>query len=84
MVTTMKTFLRDTRAPTDDIAQTVDEFCTSERISRGQFYIMRKEGWGPREMAIGRSIRISPEARHEWRRERERAKAAGTRRKLED
>jgi hypothetical protein len=78
-----KRSLRDERVPTDEISQTVDEFCTSERISRAQFYVMQREGWGPRLMGIGRSVRISHEARRDWRRERERARAAGVGRKFE-
>jgi hypothetical protein len=65
-------------------SQTIDEFCTSERISRAQYYVMKNEGWGPAEMWVGTSVRISPEARRAWRRERERAAAAGVRRKLPD
>ena len=68
----------------NESSQTIDEFCTSERISRSQYYVMRAEGWGPAEMWIGAAVRISPEARRAWRREREAAAAAGVRRKLRD
>jgi hypothetical protein len=64
----------------DDASMTIDEFCTSQRISRAHFYVMQREGWGPRVMYLGASVRISPEARRDWRREREVAAAAGIRR----
>ena len=63
-------------------SQTIEEFCKAERISRSFFYSMRAEGWGPGEMAIGDSVRISPRARRKWREEREAAARTGTRRKL--
>jgi predicted DNA-binding transcriptional regulator AlpA len=50
---------------------TIPEFCESERISRAHYFNMRSRGEGPREMRIGKSVRISPEARADWRRERE-------------
>jgi hypothetical protein len=64
----------------EERSMTIEEFCQSERISRALFYIMRREGWGPRLMYVGASVRISPEARRDWRREREVAAAAGIRR----
>jgi hypothetical protein len=64
----------------DEPSMTINEFCSSQRISRAFFYVMRKEGWGPRLMHVGGTVRISPEARRDWRREREAAAAAGIRR----
>jgi hypothetical protein len=61
-------------------SKTIDEFCRSERISRSFFYIMQKEGWGPRLMYLGTSVRISAQARRDWQRQREAAAAAGMRR----
>jgi hypothetical protein len=61
-------------------SMTIKEFCRSERISRSLFYIMQKEGWGPRLMYVGTSVRISGQARRDWQREREAAAAAGIRR----
>ena len=61
-------------------SMTIAEFCTSERISRALFYVMQQEGWGPRVMYLGASVRISPEAHRDWRREREAAAATGIRR----
>jgi hypothetical protein len=64
----------------DDASMTIDEFCASQRISRAFFYVMLREGWGPRLMYLGASVRISAEARRDWRREREVSAAAGIRR----
>jgi hypothetical protein len=62
--------------------ETIPEFCVSEGISRSQYYAMRREGWGPDEMHVGRLVRITPEAKQRWRRERERAAKLGHRRAL--
>jgi hypothetical protein len=62
--------------------ETIVEFCVSENISRSQYYVMRREGWGPDEMYVGRIVRITPEAKQRWRRERERAAKLGHRRAL--
>ena len=59
---------------------TISEFCRSERISRALFYIMQKEGWGPRVMYVGAGVSISAQARRDWQRAREAAAAAGIRR----
>jgi hypothetical protein len=49
----------------------IDEFCTLERISAPTYHKLKRLGLGPREMRIGRIIRISPEARLDWHQERE-------------
>jgi hypothetical protein len=67
-----------------DNSETIPEFCESERISVSQYYVMKREGWGPDEMALGRHVAISPEAKRKWRREREAAAKAGIRRALPD
>jgi hypothetical protein len=55
-----------------DPSQTIPQFCAGEGFSRAQYYVMRKQGRGPREMRIGNGcIRITPEARRDWRLERE-------------
>lgn len=64
-------------------AFTVREFCCSHRISIGFFYLMRAEGWGPREMRAGTRVLISKEAASDWRRSREAAASAGASRKVE-
>jgi hypothetical protein len=67
------------RSTVRDQSDTQATFCQSERISRSQFFKMRREGWGPAEMHVGRLIRISPAAKQRWRRQRERAAALGIR-----
>jgi hypothetical protein len=63
-------------------SKTIEEFCKAERISRSTYYQMRAEEWGPVEMAVGESVRISPSAHQKWREEREQAMRTGERRKL--
>ena len=57
--------------PPPRAAFTVAEFCEAHRISQAKYYEMKKEGWGPVEMEVGRRRLISYEAAAEWRRERE-------------
>jgi hypothetical protein len=52
-------------------SETIDEFCESERISRRHYYTLKARGKGPREMRLGDAVRITPEAKADWRRERE-------------
>lgn len=52
-------------------AFTVPEFCSAHRISRALFYILRRDGRGPRVMKVGKRTLISGEAANEWRREME-------------
>src|SRR6516164_3732255 len=59
------------RGPPPRAAFTVPEFCEAHRISQAKYYEMKKEGWGPVEMAVGRRRLISFEAASVWRRERE-------------
>jgi hypothetical protein len=60
-----------------DQSQTIPQFCSSEGISRAFYYELKKAGKGPREMRHADGcIRISPEARRDWRGERERETAA--------
>jgi hypothetical protein len=63
----------------EDHSDTIKEFCQRERISRGTYYNLRRVGKGPREMLVGSVKRISPEARVDWRRERESEAAAAGR-----
>jgi hypothetical protein len=48
-------------------AQTVDEFCDDNRISRATFYELLKNGNGPRTFKVGRRTLISADAAAEWR-----------------
>jgi hypothetical protein len=58
---------------TTETSYTIIEFCEAERISRSLLYRAWREGWGPRFHLVGTHKRISPEARREWRQEREAA-----------
>ena len=58
---------------TTETSYTIIEFCEAERISRSLLYRAWREGWGPRFHLVGTYKRISPEARREWRQEREAA-----------
>ena len=49
----------------------VREFCRAHAISQAKYYEMKKEGWGPVEMEVGRRRLISYEAAMRWRRQRE-------------
>jgi hypothetical protein len=52
-------------------AFTIREFCEAHRISPAKYFLMKREGWGPAEMSVGRRRLISYEAASVWRRERE-------------
>ena len=54
-------------------ALSVGEFCEAHRISRALFYLLRREGSGPRVMNVGRRTLITAEAAAEWRRQMEAA-----------
>lgn len=56
----------------------VPEFCRSHGIARSHFYVLLKEGRGPRITKLGRRTLISIEAAADWRHamERETARAA--------
>ncbi|UPK40550.1 hypothetical protein IVB18_34705 [Bradyrhizobium sp. 186] len=47
-------------------AYTIPEFCEAFRISERTYFNMRDEGCGPRELRIGRTVRISMAAAAEW------------------
>jgi hypothetical protein len=57
------------RKPGD--ADTIPSFCESEAISESFYYKLKRLGKGPREMEVEGSVRITPEAKADWRRERE-------------
>jgi hypothetical protein len=54
-------------------AFTVREFCWAHRISRALFYLMMREGRGPRVMKARRRTLITAEAAAEWRQRMESA-----------
>lgn len=53
---------------TNQTAQSVNDFCQANSISRSLFYKLQREGKGPRLMKVGRRTLISAEAANEWRR----------------
>lgn len=52
-------------------AFTINEFCTAHRISRPQFYLLEKDGKGPKTYKFKRRRFISREAAEKWRRRME-------------
>jgi hypothetical protein len=63
----------------DDYSDTINEFCQREKICRSTFYNLRRAGKAPRVMLVGSKMRISPEARLDWHRDREAEAAAAGR-----
>jgi len=59
--------------PPPRAAFTVPEFCAAHRISVAKYYEIKREGWGPVEMVVGRRRVIAVESAERWRRERETA-----------
>jgi hypothetical protein len=57
------------------LAFAVPEFCEAHRISRALFYLLQREGRGPRVMKCGRRTLISRESAEAWRRAMEQAGA---------
>ena len=49
----------------------VKQFCTAHGISRALFYILLKEGSGPRVMRVRGRTLISNEAAKDWQRQME-------------
>lgn len=54
-----------------ECAQSVDDFCKSNGISRSLFYKLHRAGKAPRIMKIGRRTLISSEAASDWRKQME-------------
>ena len=52
-------------------SKTIEEWARSHRLSRSMFYKLKEQGKAPREMHIGKSVRISEDADREWVRLRE-------------
>ena len=59
------------RGPPPRAAFTIPECCEAHRFSQAKYYEMKREGWGPVEMSVGRRRLISYEAAERWRRARE-------------
>lgn len=49
----------------------VTEFCRSHGISRALFYLLLRDGTGPRVMRVRGRVLISAEAAREWREQME-------------
>ena len=56
----------------------IAEFCKLHAVSRSMYYVLRAEGLGPREMRIGRTIRITAEANRDWQQRMEAGSAPGS------
>jgi hypothetical protein len=52
------------------LALTIAEFCESHGISQAFFYLLQKQGKGPRTMRVGRRRLISMEEAQRWREKR--------------
>jgi hypothetical protein len=46
--------------------ETIDEFCDSEGISYSHYMGLKRKGIGPKELHIGRALRITPQAKRDW------------------
>ena len=57
--------------PSEIRAQSVRQFCESHNISKAGFYVLLKNGCGPKVMRVGGRTLISTEAAAHWRRDRE-------------
>jgi excisionase family DNA binding protein len=53
--------------PSKDLVYTISEFCAVNKICRSTFYNLIKNNKAPTVMRVGKSIRISYQAAHEWR-----------------
>jgi hypothetical protein len=53
-------------------SKTLAEFCITHRISLTTYHQLKRQGRGPREMNLGRAIRISASAERDWIAARER------------
>jgi len=49
---------------------TIDDFCEGEKIPRGMFYKLCRQGKGPEIYYVGKKPYVSPEARRQWRKQR--------------
>jgi len=61
----------DIETDDDGPSLTIPQFCADEQFSRPFYFKLRKRGKGPREIRLGRAVRITRQARRDWRRQRE-------------
>ena len=62
------------------VAFTIPQFCHSHRMSRSEYYALKKRNLTPAEIRLGRKVIISGEAAERWRRRMEKLTAEGARR----
>ena len=60
----------------DTLTLTIKQFCALVPMSETTYFVMKRAGQGPREMRIGRHVRISREAAAAWIRDQEQRHAA--------
>jgi hypothetical protein len=63
-----KTAAGDSAPVMAPLAFSVEEFCKQHSISRAGFYILRRQGLGPRVMKVGKRTLIASESAADWRR----------------
>jgi excisionase family DNA binding protein len=49
----------------------IKEICERNHIGRSTYYKLKEDGLGPKEVRIGRSVRVTREAEDEWLKELE-------------
>jgi hypothetical protein len=54
----------------DDV-HSIASFCQSNGISITTYFVLKRQGKGPREMKVGKLVLITPEAEKDWRKARE-------------
>lgn len=47
-------------------SSTIAQFCTRHHIGHTTYFKMRKDGCSPKELRVGRVVRITAEAEREW------------------
>jgi hypothetical protein len=57
-------------------AMTISEFCEAHRLSRSYFYVLVREGRGPKLMRLRSKTLISVEAAADWRQKMEQIEIA--------
>ena len=57
--------------PIYEPSYSIQEFCAVERITAPTYFKLRNQGLGPKEMRMGRIIRISHTERLRWQKQRE-------------
>lgn len=48
-------------------AYSIMEFCQMHGISRSYYFLIRRDGRGPRELRLGRRVLITRDAAADWR-----------------